>query len=63
MNAGTLLAADALIAKLVAAVEERDRMLGLAISDMSWYDRQPMSDEEVIADLRARVACDHEEGK
>ena len=58
-------AADALIAKLVAAVEERDRMLRLAgdwCEHVNW-DGEGLDKEAWLADLRARAARDCEEGK
>ena len=57
--------ADALIAKLVAAVEERDRMLRLAgdwCEHVNW-DGEGLDKEAWLADLRARAARDCEEGK
>ena len=52
-------------AKLVAAVEERDRMLRLAgdwCEHVNW-DGEGLDKEAWLADLRARAARDCEEGK
>ena len=56
------LAADAYVAKLVAAVEERDRMLEVAFKrhDHRWDLPEKLVLNSWLADLRARAARDRE---